>query len=151
MTNLKPVHSNAIHNGKYYLSVIFNENNLKGKSKNYDCDGFWTPTFDEIDIVEKDIIEFLNNTKSEVRINYGMYPRVKSKILDSISNYKCQYIGIYKNKEKIILCNFFYDVGLFNNWKNSWVIFMDGGYWYWKLRYNFNTKTIEAVMVNQRA
>lgn len=150
MTNSKPV-QNTIHNGKYYISVIFNENNIKEYTKYYDCDGFWTPTSDEIDNVEKDVIEFLSGPTSENIDNGGMYPRVKSNILDSISNYKCQYIGIYRKKEKLILCNYFHENGYINDWKNNWVIVMDGGYWYWGLRYNFNTKTIEAVVVNQRA
>ncbi len=63
-----------------------------------------------------------------------------SKIKKNISSYKVQFVGIESNGNKRIWCNFFNRED-FDSWKTDVVFVLDGGWWYWQIEYDLETKS----------
>jgi hypothetical protein len=98
----------------------------------------WIPDENQTDEALKEIFNFLHSPPQE----YKKYSETEiGKIRDNLPNYKVQFIGITVDGQKRIHCNFFpaSDDELFD-WKNSYIFVIDGGFSFWRIEYDLNTK-----------
>ena len=69
------------------------------------------------------------------------------KILANKDGYRVQFWGVVKNKQRIIICNFFPAIGSgekdeFPMWREQEVSVADGGYYFWQVAYDPTSKKI---------
>jgi hypothetical protein len=102
--------------------------------------GAWTPSVEETQRALIAIHSFLERSTSGDRRSIG---EIK-KILDNIKKYRVQFVGVVREKRRVIWCNFFPaprtgEKDEFEDWKHSEVTVCDGGYWFWQIEYDPGT------------
>jgi len=102
-------------------------------------DGFWTPSEDDILILEEKIGEFLSQNSS--LFNYG------EPVWERIGKYQRQYIGLQRDGSEIIYGNYFCD-NHGKNWRLEWVSVLDGGNCYFQVEYDVQQGDFILLMVN---
>jgi len=98
--------------------------------------GYWTPSESEVLAAEKQLVPFLRGSSD---------PRVKE-ILNKISTYKRQYVGVIVAGQKYLYFNLFCLAP--NYWTRSEVIVLDGGSCFFNVRFSNETKTFSHFRVN---
>lgn len=105
----------------------------------------FTPSKDEITFAEL----ALENQLKE--INKNRPNQSSSPIIDkNLNKYKRQYFGgVDENGRKYLLINCFWsERENSNGWLNGMVIVMDGGSYYWQIKYYIDTNELKNLMVN---
>jgi hypothetical protein len=104
--------------------------------KLFDCDSLWLPTISETNDALHAIQLYLQNKLINDSISEFERSEIKQ-ILENLSKYKVQFVGIYNNNEILIHCNFFpKSLSDIRNWKHETVFVLDGGFWFWRIVYN---------------
>jgi hypothetical protein len=106
----------------------------------------FTPTRNEVDSAEAALIKQLSEINSD-HLNQTDSPVIEK----NLSKYKRQYFGyINKKGEKILLINCFWkrDAGYENTWLNEHIRVLDGGSFFWNIKYNLYTDTLFDLNVN---
>jgi hypothetical protein len=129
--------------------IILKENQVILKTE-------WAPVEEQTDRALTTIVEYLNNIGENTDQVYLI--NSAKKILAEINQYCVQFTGINKDGKKIIHCNFFHIEDHWKhgspghpNWKESLVMVLDGGYWYWQIEYDIETKKCFNFRVNGEA
>jgi hypothetical protein len=136
--------------GGYVKGGDYEGANFSGKhmiSKNKNILSYFTPTSEEIDSLEAKIevrLTELKTTKTDLE-----FPTF---IIDNLKDYKRQYFGYVNEKgERIIYFNFFHNSGNVYGWREGEVVIKDGGYYYWRMKWNLTTNDIIDFYVNGEA
>jgi hypothetical protein len=59
------------------------------------------------------------------------------KILEHTKEYRVQFVGVVRDRKRLIWCNFFNTSDDFGKgWKEEKIEVMDGGFWYWQIEYD---------------
>ena len=75
------------------------------------------------------------------------------KILNNLPRYRRQYYGIMFRGAKQLYVNFFPGINVvgqdsFPYWRDKFVFVADGGYWFWRIRYDLVTKKFFGFETN---
>jgi hypothetical protein len=106
----------------------------------------FTPTKSEIDKAENVLRSKLKGLNSQL-INQSSSPIIHRKL----NKYKRQYFGyIDKNGHRILLINCFWakDKDFKEIWLKARVIVLDGGSYYWNVKYNLDTGELFELDIN---
>lgn len=111
-------------------------------SSESDFGGYWTPT-------EEDILNLEGKLDSFLRENSEQF-NSQPPVWEQIKNYKRQYAGLIINGKQLIYGNFFCtETGV--DWREEWVIVMDGGDCFFQLRFDMESGEFMNLMVNGEA
>ena len=102
-------------------------------------DSFWTPTEDDVIILEERIVEYLSQNATLFNYHEPVWER--------IGDYQRQFIGIQRNGSKIIYGNYFCD-NLGKNWRQEFFNVLDGGNCYFQVEYDVQQGIFTLLMVN---
>lgn len=98
------------------------------------ADTTWTPTADDIAILEAELVPYLQFNES-------------TQLWERLLAYKRQYFGLVRADEKLIYANFFCDApGI--KWEETAVIVEDGGDCYFQVIFNADTNTFVSLSIN---
>jgi len=129
-------------NGTDYEGVSFSGEYMVSKGKYYK--EYLTPTAQEIEFLE-----------SIIEVKLDKFKKLKTErelptyIIDNLEDYKRQYFGyIDQAGDKIIYINFLHNSNEFAQWRAGEIIVKDGGYHYWRMKYNLSTNRIFDLYVN---
>lgn len=104
----------------------------------------FTPTKQDIDKAEVALNRDLK-TLNRQNLNQTSTPVIHKKL----RKYKRQYFGyIDKNGERILLINCFWDKESERNWINNRVVVLDGGSYYWNVKYNIDKDKLFDLQIN---
>ena len=106
----------------------------------------FTPTRQEIDRVEVALQTDLETLNKDL-INQASTPIIHKKL----KKYKRQYFGyIDKNGDRILLINCFWskNIDFSNRWLKERIVVLDGGSYYWSIKFNLNRKELFDLNVN---
>ena len=103
----------------------------------------WIPSEEQTSIALNAIHDFLRDKKYS-----GTQNEQREIILNQISNYRIQFIGILINGRKIIHCNFFPKQDRFEYAKDEYVFVFDGGTSYWRIDYDIENNMCLNFEVN---
>jgi hypothetical protein len=106
----------------------------------------FTPTRLEIDVAEFILLTDLK-TLNKPLINQSSSPIIHK----NLNKYKRQYFGyIDKNGDRILLINCFWsdDKYVDNNWLNSRIYVLDGGSYFWSVKFNLNSGRLFDLDIN---
>ncbi|WP_125047632.1 hypothetical protein [Pontibacter arcticus] len=111
--------------------------------------------FENIELVLNGCIKKYNSKYDSVanrlKIDYPWYKLKKEKYFIELKNYKRQYVAVTNsNGQKVVWANFFCH-SFHDNWRESIVMFSDGGNCYFKLKINLATKECYELRVNGEA
>lgn len=104
-----------------------------------ESDGFWTPSENDILILEEKIAEYLSQ-------NSTLFNR-QQPVWERLAEYQSQFIGLKRNGSHIIYGNYFCN-NLGINWSQELVIVDDGGDCYFQVEYNVERGMFTMLMVN---
>lgn len=126
---------------KKFDVAIFPENYFE-----FISDQRFTPTRQEIDKAE---IALRNNLKTS---NKQLVNQSSTRIIHiKLNKYKRQYFGyIDKNGDRILFINCFWskDKNSTKRWLTSEIMFLDGGSYYWNVKFNLNKNEIFDLNIN---
>lgn len=105
----------------------------------------FTPTKDDVLLAEKALkmnLKFINKDL----INQSSSPIVHK----NLHKYKRQYFGCYDNEgRKYLLINAFWSKEIEGNgWLNGMIIVLDGGSYYWQIKYYPESDELKDLFVN---
>ena len=104
----------------------------------------FTPTKQDIDKAEVALNRDLK-TLNRQNLNQTSTPVIHKKL----RKYKRQYFGyIDKNGERILLINCFWDKDSEKNWLKERVRTLDGGSYYWDIKYNIDKDELFDLSIN---
>ena len=106
----------------------------------------FTPTYEQIIIAEKALQEQLEKVNFQLINQYE--PPLKNK---NLKKYCRQYFGyIDKNGDEILLINCFWKKNKSNytQFKKGYINVLDGGSYYWNIKYNLSTNILFDLYVN---
>ena len=104
-----------------------------------ESDDFWTPSENNILILEETIAEYLSQNSNQF---YRQPP-----VWQRLDEYQRQYIGLERGGVQIIYGNYFCN-NLGINWRQKLVIVDDGGDCYFQVEYNVDDGMFTMLMVN---
>jgi hypothetical protein len=108
-------------------------------SPNADIEGYWTPTEEDVLLVEEKLPSFLQENSNSFRRQPPVW--------EQLDSYKRQYAGLVLNRRKIIYGNFFCsDTG--RDWKKEWIFVLDGGDCFFQIQFDIASGTFSGLMVN---
>jgi hypothetical protein len=109
-----------------------------------DPDDYWMPDERQTDKALDAVFKYLNNSKKDNEV---------SNILKNKDKYCVQFIGIIRNKNKIIFCNFLpkNNNGKNESWKKYYILTKDGGFWFWNIEYDLNKNKCQNFVINKDA
>ena len=107
-----------------------------------ESDDFWTPSENDILILEETIAEYLSQNSTQFNRQPPVWER--------LSEYQRQFIGLTRNGSHIINGNYFCN-NLSINWRQDLVIVDDGGDCYFQVEYNVDRGMFIMLMVNGEA
>lgn len=72
-------------------------------------------------------------------------------ILKNRDKFRVQFVGIVRNNNKVIFCNFF---PINNNdksesWKKYYQLTKDGGFWFWNIEYDLKENKCRNIVINK--
>jgi hypothetical protein len=105
----------------------------------FETDGFWTPTNEDIQLIEEGIADFLIQNSSEF---YWQPP-----VWQRLDEYNRQYIGLERGGEKFIFGNYFCESGS-DNWRKEIMFAIDGGECYFQVEFNLENGSFIRLHVN---
>lgn len=105
-------------------------------------DGFWTPTADDVMIVERELAEYLSQN------SYLLYHQPP--VWERLDEYQRQYIGLERGGKQIIYGNFFCSNGG-HDWRQKMIFVLDGGECYFQVEYDVENGSFINLMVNGEA
>ncbi|MDD3772853.1 MAG: hypothetical protein PHC38_09390 [Weeksellaceae bacterium] len=143
------------------------KNNIENTTAKNVAEHYKTDKFD-VAIFPKEYKEFLPEkrftpTKSEIilaelalenqlkKVNRNRPNQSSSPVIDkNLNKYKRQYFGgIDENERKYLLINCFWsETENSDAWLNGMVIVLDGGSYYWQIKYYIDTNELRDLMVN---
>ena len=127
-----------------YEGVIFTAANTEAAGLGYEFNDpiadYWTPSEEQIAVLEAGLPAFLKANIAPDHYAYGM--------IDKLDSYKRQYFSItFADGQPLIYTNFFcYDD--FDNWLESPVFVMDGGECFFQMLYNPAMETFSGLRIN---
>ena len=126
--------------------IIFPENRAEemqvGTWLSADEGGYWTPTEENILLLEQKLDSFL-------RQNSESFHR-QPPVWEQLDNYKRQYVGLTIKEKRVIFGNFFCtDTGA--DWEKEWVFVLDGGDCFFQLQFDLERGTFTKLTVNGEA
>ena len=109
----------------------------------------WIPSEQDTDRALTAVYFYLRNRASGHRIIDPLKEDVRL-ILNNKGKYAVQFIGIMRNGEKTILCNFLPadEIPRLSKWKTERIIVRDGGCWYWNIEYDCEEQTCSQLHIN---
>ena len=111
-------------------------------SSGMEIEGYWTPTEEDILLLEENLPSFLQENSTSFRREPPVW--------EQLNNYKRQYAGLIIHGSKIIYGNFFCsDPGM--DWKKEWIFVRDGGDCFFQLQFDIASGTSSVLMVNRDA
>lgn len=122
--------------------VILNEvpaGNEEIASLLFENDGYWTPSMDDVLMMEENIIDYLTQNPNE----FHWQPP----IWEQLDEYNRQYIGLERGGKKIIFGNFFCESGK-QDWKKDLIFAIDGGECYFQIEYDLENGFFTRLQVN---
>ena len=104
----------------------------------------FTPTYLEIQIAEAALRKDLE------KLNTPLLNQHKSPIIHrKLKAFKRQYFGyLDSNNNKTLLINCFWKKSEQQNWLNSQVMVLDGGSYFWNVKFNLTTSKLYDLYVN---
>lgn len=111
--------------------------------------GAWTPTVAETQDALIAIQSFLERPISEDQWRKDD----KKRILENTKRYRVQFVGVIRQKRKLIWCNFFPaprtgEKDEFEDWKHTEVMVEDGGSMFWRIDYDPGTGKCRHFLAN---
>ena len=111
--------------------------------------GAWLPSTKETQKALAAIQAFLEKPASTNEMSNS---EIK-KILANMKKYRVQFVGVVRDGNKIIWCNFFPaprkgDGIFFSNWEQQEVRVLDGGFWFWQIDYDPGTGKCAGFVSN---
>jgi hypothetical protein len=107
----------------------------------------WIPTDDDIQEALDVIIRFLKDSESDEKLAVYFRAEIK-KILQNLSAYQVQFVGIVYNDRRYIHCNFIHIKSRFKDWKERLIVAVAGGFWYWYINYDVELKKVIKLYIN---
>lgn len=108
-------------------------------SSGAEIEGYWTPTEEDILLLEENLPSFLQENSTSFRREPPVW--------EQLDNYKRQYAGLVIHDSKIIYGNFFCsDPGM--DWKKEWMFVIDGGDCFFQLQFDIASGAFSGLMVN---
>jgi hypothetical protein len=105
-----------------------------------DAESTWTPTEADIAKLEAALPSFLESAENE-------WLQDDPPIEERIADYMRQYLGIVEKGEQIIYANFFCTINDMD-WRNQYVLVMDGGDCFLQVKYNPESGEFFDLSVN---
>jgi hypothetical protein len=106
----------------------------------------FTPTKPEIDKAEEALLKQLKDLNADKQNQY------ETPVIDkNLKKYKRQYFGYIDSKgNKILFINCFWkrEKDPLQNWMKEMVRVLDGGSYYWNVKFNLNTNELTDLVVN---
>lgn len=106
----------------------------------------FTPTKTDVEKAEKALRSDLEKINKDL-VNQSSSPKIHKKL----KKYKRQYFGVIDEKgNRILLINCFWakNQNISTNWLKSRIVVMDGGSYYWHVKYNLDTRKLFELVVN---
>jgi hypothetical protein len=100
--------------------------------------GKWTPSQAEADAAFRCAQHFLAEPTVKEKYQLSQITLIR----EHARQYRVQFVGHYRKRRKVILCNFFpvqfpeEKQDGFYYWRQQLVEVMDGGFWFWRIEYN---------------
>jgi len=113
-------------------------------SSYYDNSEIWMPTEQETDEALSVIAKHLEVYDKDASLPPGHLKKIRK----DFGTYKVQFVGLKGEVNKRILCNFFPADGEYPEWKTSFIRVFDGGFRYWQVEYDVDTKQCHKLMIN---
>jgi len=112
----------------------------------YDGPDRFTPSKQDVEYGEEALINQLP------ALNMEHHNQFDTPVIDkNLSKYKRQYFGYYdKNRNRILFINCFWKKEKEENffWLNERIMVLDGGSYFWNVKYNLNTNELFDLDVN---
>jgi len=146
-----------------YEGVIFPEeraNEAVGVGK---VSGYWTPSALDVEELESKLQAFLKRAQADPTIaspwirkhpERGQFvSREIKSILEHYSRFRRQYVGVVVSGSKRVFVNCFpgpREDGQDSHdyWHRTFVLVSDGGFWYWNVQYDVDTKEFVSFRSN---
>ena len=126
--------SNTLIETPEYTGVIFSENAARefGFLFGEGSTEYWEPSISDVSKAEKCIRQALVSVQQDP----NAYQKEDAAfILENLTEYRRQYVGIVVAGEKRIWCNAFFFDDSFPDWMNAPVYVLDGGRDFWQIEY----------------
>jgi hypothetical protein len=111
----------------------------------FDGPNRFTPSKQDVEYAEDALLNQLP------ALNFDQFNQYDTPIIDkNLSKYKRQYFGYYdKKRNRILFINCIWEKELKNfPWLNERVMTVDGGSYFWNVKYNINTNELFDLDVN---
>lgn len=105
----------------------------------FESDGYWTPSIDDVLMLEEKIIDYLTQNASKFFWQPPVWER--------LNEYDRQYIGLEREGKKVIFGNFFCESGK-QDWKKNLIFAIDGGECYFQVEYDLENRSFTQLRVN---
>lgn len=139
----------TILSGGAFADKIISKNDqiiLKEQKQEYGPIVEWIPSEPETSLAIESIYKFLKDETYS-----GPDNEQRKIILNQISDYKVQFVGIITNGRKIIHCNFFPKGEDFKYANKEYVFVFDGGTSFWRIDYDIENNACLNFEVNGKA
>jgi hypothetical protein len=107
----------------------------------------WVPTEHDVQQALQDIHRFLEISEVNKAFSSHFRSEVK-KIIMNMSLYRVQLVGIIFNNRRYIHCNFIHRDSPVTDWKHRLIMTAGGGFWYWYVYYDAETKEVVRIYIN---
>lgn len=105
----------------------------------FESDGFWTPSVDDIQLIEGKIVDYLTQNANKFFWQPPVWER--------LDEYNRQYIGLERGAKKIIFGNFFCESGK-QDWKKDLIFAIDGGECYFQVEFDLESGLFSSLRIN---
>jgi hypothetical protein len=125
-----------------------------------DAEGFWTPSPQEVELVETRLKEALQKAvKDPAQLNEYAKTSDSQKylsqqiaqILSHYGEYRRQYIGLVIHGKRHIYVNSFSSRDSASDYTKQFVMVLDGGFWFWQILYSMDDGTFLNLSINGEA
>ena len=131
----------------HYKTAIFNVAIFPGNYAEMTLGKRFTPTTQEIDKAEVILLKDLQKLNKQSENQF-----LTTVIYKNLDNYKRQYFGyIDKNGNRILLINCFWskDDAFLNDWLIHRITMLDGGSYFWNIKFNINKGKLFDLYVDE--
>ena len=108
----------------------------------------WIPNQEQVDEALNSISAFLLAAEYNNSLDEYFKSEIE-KIINNYEKYRVQFVGITDNEKKYIHCNFIpihYNFPI--DWKDTLIVVEDGGFWYWHVFYDVESKKVRKIYIN---
>lgn len=125
-----------------------------------DAEGFWTPSPQEVEVVETRLKEALQKAVKDPE-QFNKYAQTSdsqkylseqiARILSHYEEYRRQYIGLVIHGKRHIYLNSFSSRESASDYTKHFVMVFDGGFWFWHILYSMDDGTFFNLSINGEA